>query len=112
MAIKYSWMESHDLAPPLPPLLAPSKKGLLLAFTFAKKRTYLDTQLKGDLTNLFFELPDVPFSHRQSRNRMISTFIIVNITPHLRDILEDKLMLVHSKNAYLLPSVWPGIEDT
>ena len=35
------------------PLLAPSKNGLPLPFTLAKKRTYLDTQLKGELTDLF-----------------------------------------------------------
>ena len=35
------------------PLLAPSKKGLPLPFILAKKRTYLGTQLKGELTDLF-----------------------------------------------------------
>ena len=35
------------------PLLATSTKGLHLPFTLAKKRIYLDTQLKGKLTDLF-----------------------------------------------------------
>ena len=29
------------------------QKGLPVPFTLAKKRTYLDTQLKGELTDLF-----------------------------------------------------------
>ena len=47
-----------------------------------------------------------------SRNRMMNTFVIVNITPHIRDSVEDKSMLAHSKKAFLLPSIWPGIEYT
>ena len=39
------------------PLLAPSKNGLPLLFTLAKKKIYLDTQLKRKLTNLFWKLP-------------------------------------------------------
>ena len=39
------------------PLLEPSKKGLPLPFTLAKKRTYLDTQLKEEITDLFSKLP-------------------------------------------------------
>ena len=38
------------------PLLAPSKKGLLLPFTLAKKRIYLDNQLKGEVIDLFWKL--------------------------------------------------------
>ena len=41
--------KSHNAAV----LLAPSKKGPPLAFSLAKKRIYLDTQLKGELTDLF-----------------------------------------------------------
>ena len=33
------------------------KKGLPLPFTLAKKRTYPDTHLKGELTDLFQKLP-------------------------------------------------------
>ena len=39
------------------PLLAPSKKGLPLPFSLAKNRKYLDVQLKGELTDLFWKLP-------------------------------------------------------
>ena len=39
-------------------------------------------------------------------------FTIVNITPHVRDSLEDKFMLFYSKKALLFPSVWPGTEYT
>ena len=46
-----------------PPLLAPSKKGLPLPFNFAKKRIYVDTQLKGELTDLFWNCQDVVYSH-------------------------------------------------
>ena len=44
----------------------------------------------------------VPCSHTQSRNRMMNTFIIVNITPYMevRDSLEDKS--VHFKKAFPL----------
>ena len=35
------------------PLLALFKKGTPLLFRLAKKRRYLDTQLKGELTDLF-----------------------------------------------------------
>ena len=35
------------------PVLAPSKKGVPLIFNLAKKIIYLDTQLKGGLTDLF-----------------------------------------------------------
>ena len=42
----------------------------------------------------------------------MDTFRIVNITPHVRDSLEDKFALAHSKNTFLLPSVWPGTEHT
>ena len=49
-------------------------------------------------------------SHRQSRNRRMNAFIIVNINPACKRYLKDKSMLVHSKKAFLLPSVWPGTE--
>ena len=56
------------------------------------------------------------FSVPTSRNRMMNTFIyiIVNITPTCKRkfILLDKTVLFHSKKAFLLPSVWPGIEYT
>ena len=48
MTTKYSWGQSQNVVP----LLASSKKGLPLPFSLAKKRIYLDTQLKGQLTLL------------------------------------------------------------
>ena len=91
------------------PFLAPFKKGLPLPFSLAKKRAYLDTQLKTELTLFFW---DRMFSILTSRNRMMNTFIIVKILPHGRDSSEDKSMLFHSKKAFLLPVVWPGTEYT
>ena len=35
------------------PFLRPSKKGISFPFSLVKKRTYLDTQLKGEFTDLF-----------------------------------------------------------
>ena len=48
-----------------PPLLAPSKEGLSLPFTLDKTITYLNTQLKGELTENGL---GVPYFHRQGRN--------------------------------------------
>ena len=83
------------------PLLHPSKKGLSFPFSLGKKIIYLETQLKGELTDLFSKLTGRPCSHRQSRNRMMNTFIIVNIAPY--SSLENKSMLpVHLKKAFPL----------
>ena len=54
----------------------------------------------------------VPYSHRQSRKKMMSTFIIVNITLYVRDNLENKSMLAPSKEAFLPLSVWSRKEYT
>ena len=60
-------------------------KGLPLPFSLAKKRIYLDTQLKAELTNLFWKLPGYSlFSHRQSRQWKCvecENLIMVNINP-------------------------------
>ena len=58
------------------PLSYTLQKGLPITFSLAKKRIYLDTQLKGEITDLFWKLP----ACSTSRNRMMNTFIIVNIT--------------------------------
>ena len=52
----------------------------------------------------------VPWSHRQRRNRMMNSFIIVNITPYAIDSLEDKSMLVHFKKAFPLTSLGHSFE--
>ena len=49
MTTKYSWGLSHNASP----LLAPLKRSLPLPFSLGKKRIYLDTQLKGELADLF-----------------------------------------------------------
>ena len=40
------------------------QKGLPLIFTLAKKRTYLDTQLKGEFADFFWELPGRSIFHQ------------------------------------------------
>ena len=60
-----------------PLFLARFKKGLVLPFSLAKKIIYLDTQLKAELTSLFW---DRMFPLLTSRNRIMHTFIIFNIT--------------------------------
>ena len=52
-----------------------------------KKRVYLETQLKESLLIYFENFHGAPCSHRQSRKRMINTFIIVNITPTRKKIV-------------------------
>ena len=52
-----------------------------------------------------------------SRNRTMNIFIILTIItitlpPHVRDSLENKSMLFHSKKANFLPSVWPKTKYT
>ena len=49
MTTKCSKGYSHNVASPL----APFKKGLPLPLSLAKKRIYLDTQLKAELIDLF-----------------------------------------------------------
>ena len=57
------------------PLLTPSRKGTSFPFSLAKKVIYLDTQMEGEFTDLFWNYQGVPCYHRQSRNRMMKTFI-------------------------------------
>ena len=47
----------HTLSPPPTRPLVHPKKVLLLSFSLAKKRIYLDTNLKEELTDLFWKLP-------------------------------------------------------
>ena len=53
MTTKYSWGKYHNVVS----LLVPLKKSLPLPFSLGKKRIYLDTQLKGELNDLFKKLP-------------------------------------------------------
>ena len=80
------------------PFLHPSKKGLSFPLSLGKKRVYLETQLKGEFTDLFENWQGGHCSHRQSRNRMMNTFIIVKIATSLENSLENKsMLLVHFK---------------
>ena len=62
--------------------LNPSIKGFSFPFSLDKKRIYLENQLKEEFTDLFWKFPG--YKYKQSTNRMINTFIIVNITPICR----------------------------
>ena len=81
---------------------------LLAPFSLAKKRIYLLTQLKAELTDLLWKL--LMFPILTSRNRMMNTFI--TLPPYVRDSSEDKSMLFHFKKTFVLSSVWSGREHT
>ena len=51
----------------------------------------------------------VPYFYRKIRNRMMNRMWL---PPHVKDSLEDKSMIVHSKEAFLVPSFWPWTEHT
>ena len=53
MTTKCSWRLSHSAGP----LFAPSKKGLSLIVSLAKKKIYMSNQLKRELTDLFWKSP-------------------------------------------------------
>ena len=53
MATKYSWRQSHNALA----LFAHLKKGLPLPLSLGKKIIYQDNQLKGELTDSFWNLP-------------------------------------------------------
>ena len=58
----------------------PSKKDLSLIFGLVKRRTYMDTHLKEELTDLFWKLLGISYPHRESRKRLVNTVLMVNIT--------------------------------
>ena len=98
---------------PSPPSCT-SKKGLPSLLLWPRREHTWTLSWKEGLLICFKNCLGVPYSHRQSRNRMMNTFIIVNITPIciVRDSLKDKSILVHFKKVFLLPSVWPRTEYT
>ena len=76
------------------------RKEILLTFSLAKKRIFMDTQkyslnihLKEELTDLLWKFPGIPYPYRQSKRRMVNTVLMVNITPICKNDLEDKSML-------------------
>ena len=68
-------------------MLIHCQKGLLSPFSLSKNRTYSGTPLKQELTDLFWKLPRILYSlfsniqHRQSRQKMVNTLLVVNINP-------------------------------
>ena len=85
-------------------LLAPSKKRVLLSLSVWPAREYTWTLIwKKSLLICFESYQGVPYSHRQSRKRMMKTFIIVTLSPHVRESSEDKSMLSPSKKSLFSP---------
>ena len=79
-------------------------KAFIFPSVRARRECIWKLNWKESLLIYFEYFQGVPCFHRQSMNRMMNTFIIVNITPICRrDSLEDKFMLlVHFKKAFPL----------
>ena len=80
------------MCPPPHPFFALSKKGLPLPFSLVIKRIYMGTQLKEELNDFFWSLPGYFLFPRV---RM--AWLTLLLSPHVRDSLEDKSVLFHSK---------------
>ena len=81
-------------------------KRLFLSPSVWARREYMwKLSWKESLLICFRNYQAVPCSHRQSMNRMMNSFIIVNITPYAKDSLEDKSILVLFKKAFPLTSL-------
>ena len=65
---------------------------------------------KESLLICFENYQGVPCSYRQSRNRMMNSFIIANITRYAIDSLEYKSMLLLFKNAFPRSSLGHSFE--
>ena len=86
-----------------PPFLALSKNNL--SSSVWPRREYTWTfNWKESLLNCYESCQSVPYTHRQSWNRMMNTFIIVDITPTCERCPLQK--------GLLLSSIWPGTEYT
>ena len=95
-----------------PSYLHPSRKAFLSPSIWPK-RGYNWTLTWKEIFPICFEnFQGVPYSHRQKRSRMMNTFILVSVTPYIRNSFETKSMLIQSKKFFLLPSVWPGTKYT
>ena len=57
---------------PLPPILL-QKSDHPLPFSLVKWRIHMDSNLKEELTDLFWKLLGIPYSQRQSANGYITT---------------------------------------
>ena len=63
------------------PFLHPPNKTFLSLSVWSRREYIWKLNWKESLLICFENCQGVPCSHRQSRNRMMNTFIIVNITP-------------------------------
>ena len=85
------------------PFLHPTKKAFLSSSVWLTKEYTWTLNWKNSLLICFENYQQGGcYLHKQSRNMMMDTFIIVNITPIYK---EDKSMFVPSKKVFILPSV-------
>ena len=80
------------------------KKAFLSTSVWARREYIWKLNCKESLLIYSENFQGAPCSHRQSRNRMMNTFIMVNITPICRwESLEDEsILLVHFKKTFSL----------
>ena len=91
--------------------LHPPKVAFLSSSVSLRREYTWKLNWKEILLHCFENYPGGHYSHRQSRNRMMNTFITANITPTCKS-LENKSMLVHTKKTFLLSSFWPETDYT
>ena len=98
------YQPSYD--PPLLHHCTLPKKAFSSPSVCARREYIWKLNWKESLLTYFENCQGAPYSHRQSRNRMMNTFIWVNISYSymwVRDSWEDKYMfLVHFKKAFSL----------
>ena len=71
------------------------KYNLPCPFSLMRISIYLGTHFKGELTNLFLKVPGYSlFPHRKSRQELWTLCLWFTLTLCVRDILEDKFMLL------------------
>ena len=81
-----------------PPSCTLPKKVSLYPSVWARREYIWKLNWKESLLIYFENWQGAHCSHRQSRNRMMNTFIIVKIAPSLENSLENKsMLLVHFK---------------
>ena len=91
------------------PLAPFQKKAFLSPSVWARREYIWKLSLKESLLICFENYQGVLCSHRQSRNRMMNSFIIVKITPYA---LNGKSMLVLFKKVFPLTSLGHSFERT
>ena len=78
-----------------PPPCTLSKMVFLSPSVWTRREYSWKLSWKESLLICFENFQGVLWSHRKRRNRMMNSFIIVNITPYVIDSLDDNSMLVH-----------------